>query len=92
MKKTDLKNINSKEMVPGFHAKFIHSENMTLAYWDIKAGSSLPEHSHINEQVLNLLEGEFEFFDCHRQKLVGNQKLVNVKTICRGKLMESNLA
>jgi len=40
--------------------------------------------------VFDLLEGEFEFFDCHRQKLVGNQKLVNLKTICRGRLMESN--
>ena len=37
--------------------------------------------------IFDLLEGEFEFFDCHRQKLVGNQKLVNVQTICRGKLM-----
>ena len=41
--------------------------------------------------IFDLLEGEFEFFDCHRQKLVGSQKLVNFKTICRGKLMESNL-
>jgi len=42
--------------------------------------------------IFDLLEGEFEFFDCHRQKLVGNQKLVNVRTICQGKLMESNLS
>ena len=40
--------------------------------------------------IFDLLEGEFEFFDCHRQKLVGSQKLVNVQTICRGRLMESN--
>lgn len=37
--------------------------------------------------ILDLLEGEFEFFDCHRQKLVGNQKLVNYQTICQGRLM-----
>ncbi|MBM3241693.1 amidohydrolase/deacetylase family metallohydrolase [Candidatus Poribacteria bacterium] len=39
--------------------------------------------------ILHLLEGEFEFFDCHRQKLVGNQKLVNYQTICQGKLMSA---
>ena len=38
--------------------------------------------------IFDLLEGEFEFFDCHRQKLVGYQKLSNVKTICRGQLID----
>lgn len=47
-------------MVPGFHARFIHSPSMTFAYWDIEAGSSLPDHAHEHEQVLNLLEGRFE--------------------------------
>ena len=37
--------------------------------------------------VLDLVEGEFEFMDCHRQKLVGTQKLASVKTICRGRAM-----
>ena len=40
--------------------------------------------------IFDLLEGEFDFFDCHRQKLIGNQKLVNSQTICRGRLMESD--
>lgn len=33
---------------------------MTFAFWVIKKGSSLPEHSHVHEQVANMLEGEFE--------------------------------
>ena len=57
----NLKDLKSKEPIPGFHGKFIHSENMTFAYWDIHAGSSLPEHQHAHEQVANILEGEFEF-------------------------------
>jgi quercetin dioxygenase-like cupin family protein len=32
---------------------------MTFAYWDVKAGSVVPEHSHMHEQVAHLLEGEF---------------------------------
>ncbi len=37
--------------------------------------------------VLDLAEGQFEFVDCHRQKLVGEQKLVGAATVCRGRLM-----
>lgn len=57
----DLSQIEEREIVPGFHARFLHSEHMTLAYWRIEAGASLPEHAHPHEQVTNLLEGEFEF-------------------------------
>ncbi|HYF81585.1 MAG TPA: cupin domain-containing protein [Clostridia bacterium] len=49
-----------KEMVPGYHAKFVHSENVTLAYWSIEEGNALPKHAHPHEQVVNLLEGSFE--------------------------------
>ena len=60
MQYVDLTEISSKEVVPGFHGKFVHAENMTTAYWDIVAGSSLPEHMHVHEQIMNLIEGEFE--------------------------------
>jgi len=52
--------IKGKEIVPGFHGKFIHSESMTVAYWDITAGSPLPEHTHPHEQVVNVIEGTLE--------------------------------
>ena len=45
--------------MPGFNGKFVHTDNMTLAYWDITAGAKLPEHSHHHEQVVNVLSGEF---------------------------------
>ncbi|MFX0065266.1 MAG: cupin domain-containing protein [Candidatus Hermodarchaeota archaeon] len=57
----DLSQIEEKELVSGFIVKFVHSENMTFAYWTIKAGSSLPEHSHPHEQVANIIKGKFEF-------------------------------
>jgi quercetin dioxygenase-like cupin family protein len=55
----ELKDVPSKEMFPGFTGRFIHTETMTFAYWDVKAGSTVPEHSHMHEQVAHLLEGEF---------------------------------
>ncbi len=56
----NLDSIEAKEIVKGFAGKFVHSGSMTFAYWDIAAGASLPSHSHPHEQVVNMLEGDFE--------------------------------
>ncbi|SJZ49662.1 cupin domain-containing protein [Sediminibacterium ginsengisoli] len=56
----DLSGIAVKEIVPGYAARFIHTESMTLSYLDVAAGAMLPEHSHPHEQVSHVLEGEFE--------------------------------
>ena len=57
----NLTSIDQQELIPGFSVRFVHSEKMTLAYWDIKAGSVLPEHSHPHEQVAaQVISGEFE--------------------------------
>lgn len=57
---TNLKSIQPKEILPGYSVRFVHTQNMTFAYWDVKEGSPLPEHSHHHEQVANVLEGEYE--------------------------------
>lgn len=56
----ELNDIEEREIIPGYHARFVHSDNMTLAYWRVEAGASIPEHSHPHEQVVNLIEGRFE--------------------------------
>jgi quercetin dioxygenase-like cupin family protein len=56
----NLNEINEREPVQGFKGKFIHTENLSVVYWKIKAGSQMPEHSHPHEQVTTLIEGEFE--------------------------------
>lgn len=56
----DLRDKAEKEVIPGFKAKFVHSANMTFAYWNIKSGSPMPNHSHMHEQVANVIEGQFE--------------------------------
>ena len=55
----DLSNSEEREIVTGFTGRFVHTENMTFVYWDIKAGSLLPGHSHPHEQITTLIEGEF---------------------------------
>ena len=49
-----------KEIAPGFFSKLIHTENNTINFLEVKAGSTLPLHSHIHEQSSFVLEGEFE--------------------------------
>ena len=56
----DLSTINERELIPGYRGKFIHSQHMTVVHWHIRAGFPLPEHSHPNELVVNVIEGQFE--------------------------------
>jgi len=46
--------------VPGYRVRFVHCENMTLAYWHVDAGAVLPAHRHPHEQVSSVIEGQFE--------------------------------
>ncbi|SMC64491.1 cupin domain-containing protein [Cellulophaga tyrosinoxydans] len=56
-----LSEIPSKEIMPGYHGKLIHTNTMSLAFWEVEKGAIVPEHSHVNEQVMQVLEGKFEF-------------------------------
>jgi len=56
----DLSDIEEKERVPGFKARIIHSDNMTLSFWNIKEGAALPAHSHPHEQITIVNQGVFE--------------------------------
>ena len=55
-----LAEINPKEIMPGFHGRFVHSDGMTVAHWRIDAGIELPSHTHPQEMIINLMEGTFE--------------------------------
>ncbi|HEX3024431.1 MAG TPA: cupin domain-containing protein [Chitinophagaceae bacterium] len=56
----DIKNIAVKEIANGYFAKLIHTEKMTFSFVEVKAGESLPEHSHLHEQVSIIQEGTFQ--------------------------------
>lgn len=55
-----LSDIAEIEMIPGYLARFVHTDNLTLSFLTVEAGSALPEHQHPHEQVSMVLEGEFE--------------------------------
>lgn len=55
-----LESLEGREFFPGYKGKMIHGQHLTLAFWEVEEGAIVPEHSHINEQIMQVLEGEFE--------------------------------
>lgn len=56
----NLRDIPAREIRPGFFGKMLHGKQSTLAIWNIKKGSTLPEHEHFHEQLTYVVEGELE--------------------------------
>jgi quercetin dioxygenase-like cupin family protein len=55
-----IKKIKPKELVPGITGYYAHGESMTFGYIELKAGSSIPMHQHVHEQITYIIEGELE--------------------------------
>lgn len=58
---TKVGDVKEREVVKGIRGRFVHSENMTVAHWTIDAGAVMPDHAHPHEQIVNVIEGEFDF-------------------------------
>ena len=56
----DTNQLKTKEPLPGWKGRFFNSDNMTFGYYNVEAGASIHEHSHSNEEVWHILEGELE--------------------------------
>ena len=56
----DTNRLPVKERLPGWHGRYFHSENMTFAHYDFAGGASIHEHSHPEEEVYEVIEGELE--------------------------------
>jgi quercetin dioxygenase-like cupin family protein len=56
----DTRELPAREPLPGWEGRFFHSETMTFAYYAVKAGASIHAHSHPNEEVWHVIEGELE--------------------------------
>lgn len=56
----ELKSLNENEVFPGYRGRAIHTGTTTYMFWKVEAGAAVPEHTHIHEQVANVLQGVFE--------------------------------
>ena len=60
MKKVNLQDINPLALAEGVTARIVNGENMTIMHARLEKGATVPEHSHLHEQVVNVIEGEIE--------------------------------
>jgi quercetin dioxygenase-like cupin family protein len=58
---TKVDDVKEREVVKGIRGRFVHGDNMTVAHWNIDAGAVMPDHAHPHEQIVNVIEGEFDF-------------------------------
>src|SRR6202790_2095874 len=72
----DTSKLATVERLPGWRGRYFDSANMTFAHYEFDAGSSIHEHSHPQEEVYEIIEGELELTiagitQCLRPGLVG---------------------
>ncbi len=93
----DLKELALIEPVPGYKAVFVHSENMTVAFWEVEEGAVMPEHAHPHEQVASVVEGQFELtlageprvLDSGTVAIIPSNTLHSGKAITRCRLIDA---
>nr|WP_299385696.1 cupin domain-containing protein [Allomuricauda sp.] len=57
----NLAHITSREIMPGYHGKMVHGESLSWVFWEVEKNAEVPEHHHVHEQIMHVIEGEFEF-------------------------------
>ncbi len=67
-----------KEVLPGFLGKFIHTEKMTVAIWEIREGSELPVHAHPHEQVTIVQEGKLSMTMNDESRILENGMVMTI--------------
>lgn len=56
----DFNSIPSYQLTDKINLRFVTSSKFTVIQWGLKSGAKLPVHSHPNEQVTRVLEGNVD--------------------------------
>lgn len=56
----DINRLRVIERLPGWHGRYFHSANMTIAHYDFVRGASVHEHFHPQEEIYEVIQGELE--------------------------------
>jgi quercetin dioxygenase-like cupin family protein len=67
----DTSQLKTIERLPGWKGKYFDSESMTFGHYVFEAGSTIHEHSHPNEEVWNVIEGQLEVTIGGNQQVAG---------------------
>jgi quercetin dioxygenase-like cupin family protein len=56
----NIKDIVPKRLAPGITGHYAHGDKSSFGYVELKKDSSVPLHSHINEQITYIIEGQLD--------------------------------
>lgn len=56
----DTSTLSVVERKPGWYGRYFESPSMTFAHYEFTKGSTIHEHSHPQEEVWQVIEGELE--------------------------------
>jgi len=76
MSTIDLQSLKELTLAPGIRARVVNTGNMSVAHVVLDEGALLPLHTHPNEQIVNVIDGELEL-------VVAGEK----HTLTRGRVM-----
>jgi quercetin dioxygenase-like cupin family protein len=82
--------LTAKEPREGWRGRFFHSAHMTFAYYSVVAGATIHEHSHPNDEVWNVLEGELEITIDGKTRRVGPGGAAVSREFLRSHVRESD--
>ena len=55
-----LSDLAVREIFRGLRARIVHTAGTSQSWVDVDEGASFPEHAHLHEQTVNVLEGTLE--------------------------------
>jgi quercetin dioxygenase-like cupin family protein len=55
-----IKDVRPKDLVPGITGYYAHGQHMTFGWIELKAGSSVPVHQHVHEQITYIVDGQLD--------------------------------
>lgn len=67
----DTNTIPVQTPLPGWDGRFFNSQHMTFGYYRVKAGSTIHEHHHANEETWHVIEGELEVTIGNETRIAG---------------------
>jgi len=76
MQKTSWKQIEVEPLNPGLTRQMLHGEKLSFARMQLKNGTVVPRHQHINEQLTVVTEGALRFCFDDREILVGKDEII----------------
>jgi len=58
--KLSLNDVPKETLAPGITRQVVHGTQSTFSRWELKAGTSVPMHHHVNEQITWIISGRAE--------------------------------